>query len=312
VTAPIGVLVMAYGGPNSLDEVEPYLLDVRGHRPTPAHIVEEIKTRYEHIGGRSPILEKTRSQARALQAALAGDGGNGRFAAVVGMRHWQPRIAEALTTFRNEGIDRVVGLVMAPHYSALSIDLYFAKVDEHRANVEVAPIREWHLLPGLLDALVDRIRNALQVFPAEQRNSVPLLFTAHSLPQRIVESGDPYPAQLAETVRAVAVRLGDESKRVHRFAYQSAGRTGEPWLGPTAEAAVDALAAEGHRTVLVVPIGFTCEHVEVLYDVDLELREHARELGVRLERIEMVNTHPRMIAGLAAAVRETAHARGWL
>ncbi len=301
---------MAYGGPNSLDEVEPYLLDVRGHRPTPAHIVEEIRSRYARIGGRSPILEKTKAQAGALQHALAGNGG--RFFTTIGMRHWQPRIAEALAAFGEQEIDRVVGLVMAPHYSRMSIDLYFSKVDEHRGRLDVAPIREWHLLPGLLDALADRIRTALQLFPVEQRASVPLLFTAHSLPQRILQSHDPYPAQLAETVRAVVERLEEGQRREHRFAYQSAGRTGEPWLGPDAEAAVDALAAQGHRAVLVVPIGFTCEHVEVLYDVDIELREHARGLGIRLERIEMVNDHPAMIGGLAEMVSETARGRGWL
>jgi protoporphyrin/coproporphyrin ferrochelatase len=307
---PIGVLVMAYGGPSSLDEVEPYLLDVRGHRPTPAHVVEEIRSRYAAIGGRSPILERTEAQASALQAALSGNGR--RFSAMVGMRHWQPRIAEALTTFRAQEIDRVVGVVMAPHYSALSIDLYFSKVDEHCGNVDVAPIREWHLLPGLLDALVDRIGAALTRFRAAERATVPLLFTAHSLPQRILESGDPYPTQLAETVRAVVDRLRGGPGREHRFAYQSAGRTGEPWLGPDARQAVDALAREGHRTVLVVPIGFTCEHVEVLYDVDIELRQHAQGLGVRLERIEMVNDHPALIAGLAEMVSEAARVRGWV
>jgi len=307
---PIGVLVMAYGGPNSLDEVEPYLLDVRGHRPTPAHVVEEIRSRYAAIGGRSPILEKTVAQASALQIALSGNGR--RFSSLVGMRHWQPRIAEALTSFREQRIDRVVGVVMAPHYSRMSIDLYFSKVDEHRGSVDVLPIREWHLLPGLLDALEDRIGAALTAFRAAERATVPLLFTAHSLPQRILQSGDPYPTQLAETVRAVVDRLGNERGRAHRFAYQSAGRTGEPWLGPDARQAVDALAAEGHRTVLVVPIGFTCEHVEVLYDVDIELREHAHAKGVRLERIEMVNDHPAMIAGLAQTVSGAARARGWV
>ena len=309
--APVGVLVMAYGGPNSLDEVEPYLLDVRSHRPTPARVVDEIRERYAQIGGSSPILGKTRAQASTLQNALV-NGASERFVTAVGMRHWQPRIAEAFTTLRDQGIDRVVGLVMAPHYSSLSIDLYFAKVDEHRGALEVAPIREWHLLPGLLEALADRVRTALQLFPDEHRARVPLLFTAHSLPQRILASGDPYPTQLAETARAVVDRLGDRRTREHRFAYQSAGRTGEPWLGPTAEAAVDALAAAGHETVLIVPIGFTCEHVEVLYDVDIDLRAHARERGVRLERIEMVNDHPAMIAGLAERVRDTARARGWL
>jgi len=307
---PIGVLVMAYGGPSSLDEVEPYLLDVRGHRPTATQVVDEVKARYAAIGGRSPILERTEAQASALQTALSGNGQ--RFSTVVGMRHWQPRIGEALTTFRAQGIDRVVGVVMAPHYSTLSIDLYFSKVDEHRGSLEVAPIREWHLLPGLLDALVDRIGAALARFRAAERATVPLLFTAHSLPQRILESGDPYPTQLADTVRAVVDRLGNEPGREHRFAYQSAGRTGEPWLGPDARQAVDALAREGHRTVLVVPIGFTCEHVEVLYDLDIELREHAKGKGVRLERIDMVNDHPAMIAGLAETVSGTVRARGWV
>jgi protoporphyrin/coproporphyrin ferrochelatase len=307
---PIGVLVMAYGGPGSIDEVEPYLLDVRGHRPTPAQVVAEVKARYAAIGGRSPILDKTRAQASALETALSGD--SGRFTAAVGMRHWQPRIAEALTAFRERSIDRVVGIVMAPHYSRMSIDLYFSKVDEHRGSVDVAPIREWHLLPGLLDALVDRIETALTRFREAERAAVPLLFTAHSLPQRILESHDPYPNQLAETVRAVMERLGADRGRVHRFAFQSAGRTGEPWLGPDARQAVDALAGEGHRTVLVAPVGFTCEHVEVLYDVDIELREHARGLGVRLERIEMVNDHPALIAGLAETVSGAARARGWV
>lgn len=309
MSGPIGVLVMAYGGPNSIDEVEPYLLDVRGHRPTPSHVVDEVKSRYAAIGGRSPILEKTTAQARALEAAL---GGNGHFRAIVGMRHWQPRIAQALAALAGAGIERVVGVVMAPHYSAFSIELYFKQVDAARGAVTVAPLREWHLLPGFLTALEDRIAEALGRFPEAQRSTVPLLFTAHSLPQRILESHDPYPAQLAETVRAIVARLEDERGRVHRFAYQSAGRTGEPWLGPDVAATVEALAAEGHRTLLVVPIGFTCEHVEVLYDVDIELRDHARGLGLHLERIDMVNDHPAMIAGLAETVRETARARGWL
>ena len=312
VSGPIGVLVMAYGGPNSLDEVEPYLLDVRGHRPTPAHVVAEVKSRYAAIGGRSPILEKTTAQARALEAALGG-GGNGNFKAIVGMRHWQPRIAEGLASLAHDGVERVVGLVMAPHYSALSIELYFKLVDAARGASAVAPVREWHLLPGFLMALDDRITAALGRFPDAVRASVPLLFTAHSLPQRILESHDPYPAQLAATVDAVLARLGDRARgRVHRFAYQSAGRTSDAWLGPDAGEVVDELASQGHRALLVVPIGFTCEHVEVLYDVDLELRRRASGLGMRLERIMMVNEHPAMIAGLAGLVRRTAADQGWV
>lgn len=310
MNSTIGVLVMAYGGPNSLDEVEPYLMDVRGHRPTPAHVIAEVKDRYAQIGGRSPILERTEAQARALEAALCRDG-NG-FRAIVGMRHWQPRIATALATLAGERIDRAVGIVMAPHYSAMSIALYFDKVDASRNGLAIAPIREWHLLPGLLDALVDRIRAALARFPADVRATVPLLFTAHSLPQKILDTLDPYPVQLSETVDAVLEQLGDERRgRVQRFAYQSAGRTAEPWLGPDARQVVDELAAAGHANVLVVPVGFTCEHVEVLYDVDVELRRHARGLGMRLERIVMVNDHPALIAGLADLVHRTAVGRGW-
>lgn len=305
----IGVLIMAYGGPNTLDEVEPYLQDVRGFRATPAHVVEEVKQRYAVIGGRSPILEKTQAQAHALQAALSENGH--AFATVVGMRHWQPRIAEALALLADQGIERVVGVVMAPHYSRMSIELYFAKIDESRGTLEVAPIREWHLLPGYLDALVERINAALQRFPADQRAAVPLLFTAHSLPRRILEWQDPYPVQLAATVQAVLDRLGGTPREYH-FAYQSAGRTADPWLGPDASQVVGELAAAGHKTVLVAPIGFTCEHVEVLYDVDVELRRQASRLGIQLERIVMVNDHPALIAGLADLVRRTARDRGWL
>jgi protoporphyrin/coproporphyrin ferrochelatase len=306
VTDPIGVLVMAYGGPNSLAEVEPYLLDVRGFRPTAPEIVEEVKARYAAIGGRSPILEQTQAQARALGAALAQNGQEYRVA--IGMRHWQPRIGEALAQFATDGVDRAVGLVMAPHYSRLSIDLYFAQVERSRGAVEIAPIADWHLLPGYLDAVADRVRNALPRFPESVREQVPVLFTAHSLPQRILEWQDPYPNQLAASVREVMARLGP---RAHRFAYQSAALTRDPWLGPDAGTVLAELAGEGHRHVLVAPIGFTCEHVEVLYDVDIELRERAAPLGIQLERIEMVNGHPAMTVGLADLITATARGRGW-
>ncbi|MGH7614763.1 MAG: ferrochelatase [Gemmatimonadales bacterium] len=304
---PIGVLVMAYGGPNALAEVEPYLLDVRGFRPTPSEIVEEVKSWYAAIGGCSPILVRTEAQARALEAALSRNGR--RFPVVVGMRHWQPRIRDALARLADAGIQRAVGLVMAPHYSRLSIDLYFTQVEETRAPVEVAPIREWHLLPGYLAAVVDRVRAALERFPAAAREEVPVIFTAHSLPRRILEWQDPYPAQLAATVEAVLDRLGP---RPHRFAYQSAAMTHDPWLGPDAGDALNDLAAAGHQHALIAPIGFTCEHVEVLYDVDIGLRRRAEALGVHLERMAMVNDHPEMIAGLADLVRATAEGRGWL
>lgn len=307
--APIGVLVMAYGGPSSLDEVEPYLLDVRGFRPTPAAVVEEVRSRYAAIGGRSPILERTETQARALETALNGNGHS--FAAIVGMRHWRPRIRTALARFDALGAAGVVGVVMAPHYSRMSIDRYFEQVEEARGGLGVAAIEEWHLLPGYLEALAERVREGIERFPAAVRDEVAVLFTAHSLPQRILEWADPYPEQLAATVQAVLPRIG-RTPPEHRFAYQSAAITPDPWLGPDAGTVLDELAAAGYRHVLVAPIGFTCEHVEVLYDVDVELRRRADALGVQLERIVMVNDHPAMIGGLAGLVRDTAQQRGWL
>lgn len=305
--APLGVLMMAYGGPDKLDDVEPYLLDVRGYRPTPPAVVNEIRERYARIGGRSPILERTRQQAAALQSALAGNGGP-EFRVFVGMRHWHPYIKDTLAEMHDQGVDRAVGLVMAPHYSRMSIGAYFKRVEEAGSPVEIAPIERWYQLPGYLDALAERVQSALKRFPASERDRVYLLFTAHSLPQRILEWGDPYPDELRQTVEAVMERLGP---RAHEFAFQSAALTPDPWLGPNAGERIAALADAGEQNILVVPVGFVCEHVEILYDVDLEFQQIAREHGVYLERIQMLDDHPAMIAGLAGLVRQRAAAAGW-
>jgi ferrochelatase len=306
----IGLLVMAYGGPNNLDEVEPYLLDVRGHRPTAPEIVHEVRERYRQIGGRSPILERTQAQAAALEAALNAAGGPA-FRAFVGMRHWRPYIGAALADMAADGLTRAVGLVMAPHYSRMSIGAYFKKVDEARSPVEVAPIERWHLLPGYLDALAGRVRAAQQRFPPAVRGRVSVIFTAHSLPERILSWNDPYPDELRATVAAVLDRLGPEPPPAE-FAYQSAALTRDPWLGPDAGVVIERLARQGCRHVLIAPIGFVTEHVEILYDVDIVFRRQAAALGLHLERIEMLDTAPAMIAGLAGLVRQTAAQRGWL
>lgn len=299
---------MAYGGPDSLADVEPYLLDVRGHRPTPVHVVDEVRQRYAAIGGRSPIFERTRAQAGALEQALSARGY--RFPVAVGMRHWQPRIPSALAELAGRGVRRVVGVVMAPHYSRLSIELYFRQVDEHRGELGFVGIPDWHLLPGYVAAVADRVRKALARFPPDARERVPVIFTAHSLPSRILESGDPYPVQLAASVRAITTCLGNGSLR-HHFAYQSAALTPDPWLGPDVGAVLARLADQGERNVVVAPIGFTCEHVEVLYDVDVELRRQAAALGVHLERAGMVNADAQMMAGLAELTIGTARREGW-
>jgi ferrochelatase len=303
----IGVLVMAYGGPNNLDEVEPYLLDVRGYRPTSAEIIHEVRERYREIGGRSPILERTRAQAAALECVL--NESALLFKTFVGMRHWHPYIKESLGQMVEAKITRAVGLVMAPHYSRMSIGAYLKKVEEPQSPVKVAPIERWHLLPGYLEALAERVRVALGKFPAGVRATVPIIFTAHSLPQRILEWNDPYPDELRQTVSAVMDRLGPHP---HEFAYQSAAITPDPWLGPDVSQVLARLADEGHRHVLIAPVGFVCEHVEILYDVDIVFKRQANALAMQLERIEMLNTAPPMIAGLAERVRAKAQEMGWL
>ncbi len=301
----IGVLVMAYGGPNNLDEVEPYLLDVRGYRPTAPEIIHEVRERYKLIGGRSPILEQTQAQADALQAAL----GTQTFKTFVGMRHWHPYIKDTLAQMQAQGVSHAIGLAMAPHYSRMSIGAYYKKIEEAQSPIEIARIERWHLLPGYLDTLADRVTDALQRFPAEARSTVSIIFSAHSLPERILSWNDPYPAELHATVAALMERLGPHP---HEFAFQSAAISNEPWLGPDVGAALDRLAAEGQKHALIAPIGFVVEHVEILYDIDVVYQQQARKLGLHLERIEMLGSAPAVINGLAELICRTAREAGWL
>ncbi|HSO13769.1 MAG TPA: ferrochelatase [Anaerolineales bacterium] len=303
----IGLLVMAYGGPGNLDEVEPYLLDVRGYRPTSPEIIHEVRERYREIGGRSPILKQTQAQADALESALNASGKD--FKAFVGMRHWHPYIKDALNEMRNQGIEQAVGLVMAPHYSRMSIGAYFQKIEDASSSIAFSRIENWHLQPGYIDALVRRIRAALERFPMEVRADVPVIFTAHSLPEKIMEWNDPYPVQLRETVSALMKRLDTQP---HEFAYQSAAISTIPWLGPDAGEVIKRLASEGKKHILLCPIGFVCEHVEILYDINIVYQNLAKSLNVHLERIEMLNTAPEMIAGLAGLIREKTKEAGWL
>jgi ferrochelatase len=296
----MGVLLMAYGGPNSLDEVEPYLLDVRGGRPTPASLVAEIRHHYELIGGRSPLLERTQAQASALQAML-GDG----YRVYVGMRHWHPYIKETMAQISADGVEQLVAIVMAPHYSGMSVGAYLQRLNEARdalaPSMTLKPVLSWKTHSLFLDALAEKTLAALARFPASDRGGVEVIFSAHSLPARIVQENDPYPQELLATVAGVVERTGPLS---HRFAFQSAGSTREPWLGPEVGGVMAQLAAEGKRSFLVQPIGFLCDHVEILYDVDIVYRQQAERLGVRLERAESLNESPKLIAALADLVHQ--------
>lgn len=297
---------MAYGGPDSLDDVRDYLLDVRNHRPTSDEIVAEITDRYRQIGGRSPILELTNAEAAGIEQALNEQAPAGQIWKVwVGMRHWHPFIQDTLAEMEAEGVTEAVGLVMAPHFSRMSIGAYFKRAAEAGSAVRLQEIPSWNVLPGYLDALTDRISSALEKFPAEVRDRVPVIFTAHSLPERIRTWDDPYERELQETVAALRERFPNQP---WEWAYQSAAMTADPWLGPDASEVIDRLHGEGVQHILICPIGFVCEHVEILFDIDVEFQDQARDLGVQLERIEMLNDHPAMLNALAGLVLQEANA----
>ncbi len=299
----VAVLLMAYGGPASLDEVEPYLLDVRGGRPATPEFVADLKSRYAQIGGRSPIRRLTEAQAAAVQRELGE-----RFPVYVGMRHWHPYIGSAVERIVADGHRRAVGIVLAPHYSAMSVGAYEKQLLEAaRGRLETALVRSWSDHPKFLAAVAGRVTQALQRFPSPK--SVQVLFTAHSLPERIRALGDPYPDELEASAAAVAKLVGLPE---WRFAYQSAGATPEPWLGPDVSAVMTELAARSHDAVLIVPIGFVCDHVEILYDVDVMYRALAARLGVHLERTESLNDDPLLVEALAAIARKAAMERGWV
>jgi ferrochelatase len=296
------VLLMAYGGPGSLDEVEPYLNDVRGGRPTSRELLREIRDRYARIGGRSPILERTRAQAAAVGHALGA-----AYQVYVGMRHWHPYIRETMDEIATAGHRRVVGVVMAPHYSALSVGAYEKKLlDATQGRFETALVRSWGDHPAFLEAVAAQVAQALQRFPSP--SGVQVIFTAHSLPERIVAAGDPYPEELRASAAAVAAQRGLKD---WQFAYQSAGATPDPWLGPDAGDVITELAGAGRKAFLLVPIGFVCDHVEILYDIDVEYHALAERLGVQLERTASLNDHAGLVAAVADVVRTAARARGW-
>lgn len=286
-----GVLLLAHGTPDRLDEMPDYLRLVRGGREPSAELVEEMRHNYAAIGGRSPLTDITRAQAAELQRAL-GDG----TPVLVGMRNWKPFIADALREAANAGLTRLLAVPMAPQYSAISVGKYKEAVERSRPEeLAVRFVDSWHDHPGLLDAFAEKVRAAGEAGSWDE-----VIFTAHSVPERVVREGDPYPGQVAATARGVAERAGLAR---HRLAYQSAGRTPEPWLGPALETALAEAARRGARRVLVVPVGFVCDHTEILFDVDVQAQAAARAEGVTLRRTESLNTSPAFIRALADLVR---------
>lgn len=299
---PTAILLMAMGGPDSLENVEPFLMDVRGGRPTPPELVAEIRERYRATGGKSPAVGITKELAVKLEQRL-NESDRARYRVYVGLRHWHPFIKEAYVELLNDIPEQVIGLCLAPQQSSLSTGAYRKKVEEARSSLQstcpVSYVGSWHRDPGLIAAIVEHIQQALLKFPADARATAPVLFTAHSLPERIVAMKDPYPDEVRGTVQAVTALLGD---RPTSFAYQSQGRSGESWLGPTVESVIQELAHEGRKQVLVAPIGFLCDHVETLYDIDIELKQFAAGLGLHLERIAMLNDSTALVDTLASVL----------
>ena len=298
---PIGVLVMAYGGPASLDEIPGYLADIRHGRPTPRAVVDEITENYRAIGGRSPLLEVSRRQVDGLAEELGDD-----FRCYLGMRHWSPWIEEVVGEMVSDGIERAVSLVLAPQFSALSVARYQQKVADglelYHGRIDVEHVPSYHDASGLVEAFAARVEDGLSRWPEADRGRVQVVFSAHSLPERVLASGDPYGEQCLETARLVAARAGldDDS---WSWAYQSAGRTPEPWAGPDLGEHLEELAAQGVRDVVSVPVGFVSDHVEILFDIDHKAAAVAAGLGMRLERPPSLNDDPLFIATLAEVVR---------
>lgn len=296
----IAVLLMTYGTPNSLDEIEPYYTDIRGGRKPSPENLKELTARYQRIGGRTPLLDITRAQANALQVQL-GDA----FHVYVGMKHWHPYIAQAVKEIIRAGYRRVIALALAPHYSRFSIDGYVQRVRDalaqSNAALDVTYIESWNDHPLFLRSIAERMEIARQGFGGMHWDKIEVVFSAHSLPEKILLSNDPYPQELRETCEGVAALVG---LKEWRFAYQSAGRTGDKWLGPEILETLSAIAAQGKRRVMIAPIGFVADHLEVLFDIDVECAERARELRLEMCRIESPSATPTFIAALAAIVRE--------
>jgi protoporphyrin/coproporphyrin ferrochelatase len=282
------VVLMAYGSPERLADVPAYYADIRGGRPVAPEHLEDLVARYRRLGieESSPLNAITEQTRAALEREL-------ELPVFTGMKHWTPRIADAADAAVADGADRVVGLVLAPHYSALSIKGYRDQLEASLDGAtELRFVESWHDDAAFLDVLADKVRGT----------DAHVVFTAHSLPARILEQGDPYKDQLLETAQLVADRAGVDD---WSFSFQSESPTGEPWLGPDILDHLRVLHADGVRRVLVCPVGFVSDHLEIRWDIDVEAMELAQELGIELSRIEMPNDEPAFVAALAGIVRRT-------
>jgi ferrochelatase len=290
----IAVLLLAHGSPDSVEEVPEFLLQVTRGRPLPPEAVEEVKHRYGLVG-QSPLTSLTLKQGELLSREL-------RLPVYVGMRNWKPYIGDAVSTMMADHVRHAVVICLAPQNSRTSVGLYRAALTAEGLPFSIDFVESWHVHPLLIKAFAQRLRVGRDQVFRETRIKVPVIFTAHSVPQRTILDGDPYETQAKETAELVA-RAVPLAREEWTFAFQSQGMSGGPWLGPTVEESILAMKANGNRGVFIQPIGFLCDHIEVLYDIDIGFKQFAEKEGLQLWRAESLNTSPLLAAALADIVR---------
>lgn len=306
--ARVGVVLMTYGSPPTLEDVPVYLRNVYGGREPSDEVVAEFKRRYELIGG-SPLLRITREQASALQDELNGRHPDGpSFTVLAGMRFFAPLVADVVPQAARDA-DALVGVIMSPQYSPILMRGYITTMREAaaalgRESLNVAITEDWHMQPEFLEAVADRVREALNRIPAKRRAATPVLLSAHSMPLRVVAGEPDYIDNLKQTAKAIAGRAGLADGQ-WQFCYQSAGHTPEEWLKPDFADLMPGLAAQGKRDVLIAPVQFLADHLEILYDIEVGAREQAEEHGITFHRTESLNTTPLFIKALASVVEDT-------
>jgi len=303
-TGKTAVILMAHGAPTCVDDIPLYLKNIRGGTESSPEVVQIIRDRYKAIGGSSPLLEITQGQAKELENFLNQDELN--FKVYVGMRNWSPYIRDVVKQIMEDGVEKILALCLAPQYSTWSTKLYFNALNDaldrySKKNLPVQLIGSWANQPSLIDAFVDRYNSAMDKIRALGHEQVHTIFTVHSIPAESLELGDFYDKEYDSTVRAIVERV--KPFRWYK-AYQSQGMIPVPWLGPTVESVFDRIARLGSKTVLMVPVGFVSDHVEILYDIDIEFTQYAKSKKLELFRIESLNLSPLFTEALASVVWE--------
>jgi protoporphyrin/coproporphyrin ferrochelatase len=293
----VAVLLLAHGSPESLDDVPEFVRHITGGRPLPEAVLEEVRYRYALIG-KSPLTEITMAQAQEMQRELG-------LPVYVGMRNWKPFVAEAMRQILNAGLEQVLAICLAPQNSSTSVGLYKkALLAEMSQNISVRFVEAWHDHPLLIQAFAEKLQPLWRKASAELNAPVPVIFTAHSVPARTIAAGDPYEQQTKETARLVGNKVPGLTQELQYFAFQSQGMSGGPWLGPTVENVIVELRKKGNKGVIIAPVGFVCDHVEVLYDVDIAFKQFAQEQDLRFWRTESLNVSPTFISALANLASE--------